>query len=148
MTINIVNHNTNLEPMKSILAQSRKLYEDSDVLSVSVAEGYPYSDIKKMGMSFTVITNNNATKAEEYSKSIAKYAWSKRYEMNSQAPTIEQGLKEAVSTIEKPVVLMDSGDNIGAGSSADSTHILHKARELGVSGILLTLFDQEAVVLC
>ena len=43
---------------------------------------------------------------------------------------------------------MGSGDNIGAGSSADSTHILHKARELGVSGILQTLFDPEAVEKC
>ena len=48
MTINIVNHNTNQEPMKSILAESRKLYSDDEVLSVSVAEGYPYSDIKKL----------------------------------------------------------------------------------------------------
>ena len=46
MTINIINHNTNMEPMKSILSESRKLYSDRDVLSVSVAEGYPYSDIK------------------------------------------------------------------------------------------------------
>tara|TARA_B100000676_G_scaffold127239_1_gene126340 strand:+ start:1377 stop:2858 length:1482 start_codon:yes stop_codon:yes gene_type:complete len=148
MIINIVNHNTNLEPMRSILAESRKLYEDNDVLSVSVAEGYPYSDIKKMGMSFTVITNDNLPKAKKYSKSIAEYAWKKRFEMDSQAPTIEQGLKEAVATVEKPVVLMDSGDNIGAGSSADSTHILHKARELGVSGILQTLYDPEAVEKC
>ena len=148
MTINIINHNTNMEPMKSILSESRKLYSDSDVLSVSVAEGYPYSDIKKMGMSFTVITNDNLEKAKNYSKKIAKYAWSKRFEMDSSAPSIEQGLKEAVSTMEKPVVLMDSGDNIGAGSSADSTHILHKARELGISGILQTIYDPEAVEKC
>ncbi|MBN32644.1 MAG: hypothetical protein CL906_01820 [Dehalococcoidia bacterium] len=148
MTINIVNHNTNQEPMKSILAESRKLYSDDEVLSVSVAEGYPYSDIKKMGMSFVVITNNNMNKAKEYSKKIAKYAWSKRFEMDSQAPSIEEGLREAVSIREKPVVLMDSGDNIGAGSSADSTHILHKAREIGVSGILQTLYDPEAVEKC
>ena len=148
MTINIINHNTNMEPMKSILSESRKLYSDSDVLSVSVAEGYPYSDIKKMGMSFTVITNDNQEKAKNYSKKIAKFAWSKRFEMDSKAPSIEQGLKEAVSTIEKPVVLMDSGDNIGAGSSADSTHILHKARELGISGILQTIYDPEAVEKC
>ena len=148
MTINIINHNTNMEPMKSILSESRKLYSDSDVLSVSVAEGYPYSDIKKMGMSFVVITNDNQEKAKNYSKKIAKFAWSKRFEMDSKAPSIEQGLKEAVSTIEKPVVLMDSGDNIGAGSSADSTHILHKARELGISGILQTIYDPEAVEKC
>ena len=148
MTINIVNHNTNQQPMKSILSESRKLYLDKEVVSVSVAEGYSYSDIKKMGMSFTVITNNNINKAKEYSKKIAKYAWDKRFEMDSLAPSIEQGLKEAVSIKEKPVVLMDSGDNIGAGSSADSTHILHKAREIGVSGILQTLFDPEAVEKC
>ena len=148
MTINIVNHNTNHEPMKSILSESRKLYLDSEVLSVSVAEGYSYSDIKKMGMSFTVITDNNINKAEEYSKKIAKYAWNKRFQMDSLAPSIEQGLKEAVSIQEKPVVLMDSGDNIGAGSSADSTHILHKAREIGISGILQTLYDPEAVDKC
>ena len=148
MTINIINHNTNMEPMKSILSESSKLYSDRDVLSVSVAEGYPYSDIKKMGMSFTVITNDNQEKAKNYSKKIAKFAWSKRFEMDSKAPSIEQGLKEAVSTIEKPVVLMDSGDNIGAGSSADSTHILHKARELGISGILQTIYDPEAVEKC
>ena len=39
MTINIVNHNTNQEPMKSILSESRKLYLDEEVVSVSVAEG-------------------------------------------------------------------------------------------------------------
>ena len=148
MTINIVNHNTNQEPMKSILSESRKLYKDDDVLSVSVAEGYSYSDIKKMGMSFTVITNNNKDKAKEYSKKIAKYAWGKRFEMDSLPPSIEQGLREAITIKEKPVVLMDSGDNIGAGSSADSTHILHKAREIGISGILQTLYDPESVEKC
>ena len=148
MTINIVNHNTNEEPMKSILAESRKFYLDDEVLSVSVAEGYPYSDIEKMGMSFVVITNENINKAKEYSKKIAKYAWSKRFEMDSSPPSIEQGLKQAISIKEKPVVLMDSGDNIGAGSSADSTHILHKARQIGISGILQTLYDPEAVENC
>tara|TARA_E500000178_G_scaffold23213_1_gene21512 strand:- start:131 stop:1612 length:1482 start_codon:yes stop_codon:yes gene_type:complete len=148
LTINIVNHNTNQEPMKSILSESRKLYKDDDVLSVSVAEGYSYSDIKKMGMSFTVITNNNKDKAKEYSKKIAKFAWDKRFEMDSLPPSIEQGLKEAITIKEKPVVLMDSGDNIGAGSSADSTHILHKAREIGISGIMQTLYDPESVEKC
>ena len=82
------------------------------------------------------------------SKKFTKYAWDKRFEMDSSAPSIEEGLKEAVSIREKPVVLMDSGDNIGAGSSADSTHILHKAREIGVSGILQTLYDPESVKKC
>lgn len=148
LIINIVNHNTNEEPMKSILKESEKLYSDSDILSVSVAEGYPYSDIKKMGMSFLVISDNNKNKAKGASRKLAKYAWNKRFEMDSAAPSIEEGLKEALSIKAKPVVLMDTGDNIGGGSSADSTHILHKARELGISGILQTLYDPDSVEKC
>ena len=118
--------------MKSILQESKKLHSDNEVVSVSVAEGYPYSDIEKMGMSFIVITDNNKNKAKDFSKKLAKYAWNKRYEMNSSELSIEEGLKEAVTIKSKPVVLMDAGDNIGGGSSADSTHILHKARELSL----------------
>ena len=148
LIINIVNHNTNEEPMKSILQESKKLHSDNEVVSVSVAEGYPYSDIEKMGMSFIVITDNNKNKAKDFSKKLAKYAWNKRYEMNSSELSIEEGLKEAVTIKSKPVVLMDAGDNIGGGSSADSTHILHKAREIGISGILQTLYDPDSVEEC
>ena len=148
LIINIVNHNTSEEPMKSILNESEKLYSDSDILSVSVAEGYPYSDIKKMGMSFLVIADNNENKAKDASRKLAKYAWNKRFEMDSVVPSIEEGLKETLTIKSKPVVLMDTGDNIGGGSSADSTHILHKARELGISGILQTLYDPDSVEKC
>ena len=148
LIINIVNHNTNEEPMKSILQESKKLHSDNEVVSVSVAEGYPYSDIEKTGMSFIVITDNNKNKAKDFSKKIAKYAWNKRYEMNSSELSIEEGLKKAVTIKSKPVVLMDAGDNIGGGSSADSTHILHKAREIGISGILQTLYDPDSVEEC
>jgi microcystin degradation protein MlrC len=47
-----------------------------------------------------------------------------------------------------PIVLMDVGDNIGGGSSADSTHILHEARAMGVKSLLQSLYDPEAVQAC
>jgi|TARA_B110000263_G_C15268934_1_gene492477 microcystin degradation protein MlrC len=43
---------------------------------------------------------------------------------------------------------MDVGDNIGGGSSADSTHILKVAKEMGVTGYLQSLYDPEAVEAC
>lgn len=47
-----------------------------------------------------------------------------------------------------PIVLMDVGDNIGGGSSADSTFILEAARALGVKSLLQSLYDPEAVETC
>lgn len=47
-----------------------------------------------------------------------------------------------------PVVIMDIGDNIGGGSTADSTILLSEALQQGVSGFLMTLKDPEAVAAC
>ena len=47
-----------------------------------------------------------------------------------------------------PIVLMDAGDNIGAGSSADSTVLLAAAQRLGVRRYFQTLYDPEAVGAC
>ena len=44
-----------------------------------------------------------------------------------------------------PIVLMDVGDNIGGGSSADSTHILAEAKRRSIGSLLQTLYDPEAV---
>ena len=40
---------------------------------------------------------------------------------------------------------MDVGDNIGGGSSADSTYLLAEAKRLGIRRFLQTLYDPEAV---
>ena len=47
-----------------------------------------------------------------------------------------------------PIVLMDVGDNIGGGSSANSTHILAEAQRMGVTSYLQTLYDPESVAAC
>jgi microcystin degradation protein MlrC len=43
---------------------------------------------------------------------------------------------------------MDVGDNIGGGSSADSTYLLAEAKRLGIRSFLQTLYDPEAVIAC
>jgi microcystin degradation protein MlrC len=47
-----------------------------------------------------------------------------------------------------PIVLMDVGDNIGGGSSADSTFILAEAQKMKISSFLQTLYDPESVEAC
>jgi len=47
-----------------------------------------------------------------------------------------------------PIVLMDVGDNIGGGSSADSTAILAEAQRCGVVSLLQTLYDPGSVERC
>jgi len=108
---------------------------------------------------------------------MAERAWEHRVELNRPVASIEEALTQAqeryvgpkpegvenfvpddgsaLAEVEEsehshlgPIVLMDVGDNIGGGSSADSTHIMKVAQEMGVDGYLQSLYDPEAVEAC
>lgn len=63
-----------------------------------------------------------------------------------EAPPADTG--DGLAPKRGPIVLMDVGDNIGGGSSADSTHILAQAQAMGITSFLQTLYDPESVAAC
>lgn len=177
MLVNIVKQFTGQEPMKGLVDECVEANEIPGVLDTSISEGYPYSDVEEMGMSWITITDGDAELAEKTSKDLAASAWKKRVDLNRSVASIEEALTQAQekyvgpkpkgeenfvpddgSALEEaapsdhshlgPIVLMDVGDNIGGGSSADSTHILKVAMEIGVDGYLQSLYDPEAVQAC
>jgi len=163
--------------MKSLVDECVEANEIPNVLDTSISEGYPYSDVKEMGMSWIAITDGDPDLAEKVSKDLAGRAWERRVDLNKPVPNIPDALRQAEERyvgpkpegIENylpddgsalaeaessdhshlgPIVLMDVGDNIGGGSSADSTHILKVAKEMGVEGYLQSLYDPESVEAC
>jgi microcystin degradation protein MlrC len=174
MLVNIVKQFTGQEPMKSLVDDCVEANEREGILDTSIAEGYPYADVEEMGMSWIAISDGDAESAKETAKWMAARAWEVRAELNRPVPSIEEALNmaeeryvgpkpegvenflpddgSALAEAEDsehshlgPIVLMDVGDNIGGGSSADSTHIMKVAREMGIEGYLQTLYDPEAV---
>jgi len=113
-----------------------------------VVEGYPYSDVAEMGMSFIAVTDNNQALADQVARTLADAAWSMRAELNSGGTPIDEALTRAAAAPVGPIVLFDVGDNVGGGSPGDSTFLLHAARRLGISGVLQALADAEAVGAC
>lgn len=177
MLVNIVKQFTGQEPMKGLVDDCVASNEIDGVLDTSIAEGYPYSDVNEMGMSWIAITDNDPELAKKVAQDMAERAWEYRVELNRPVASIEEALTQAqeryvgpkpegvenfvpddgsaLGEAEEsehshlgPIVLMDVGDNIGGGSSADSTHIMKVAREMGVDGYLQSLYDPEAVEAC
>ena len=153
MYINIVKQFTGEEPMKSLVADSLEAQAAPGIISTSVAEGYPYADVEEMGMSFLAIADGVLDLAREKAVWMAERAWERRAEMHIHVPSVREALEMAESHADAnpdagPVVLMDVGDNIGGGSSADSTHILEEAQRMGVKSYLQSLYDPESVERC
>jgi microcystin degradation protein MlrC len=151
MVINIVKQPTAFGPMKAIMDDVAAVVKKPGVLSASCGQGFPYADVEQMGISFLVVTNNDRKLAEQQAQWLAKRAWDRRAELQNDSPSPAEALKRAInapSDSGKPTVIMDVGDNVGGGGSADSTHLLAEAKRLGASGVLMSLFDPEAVQAC
>ena len=103
-------------------------------------------------MGFLAIAEGNIESGKNGVQWMASQAWEIREQFLGDTPSIEEALAYAdqnyTSEADGPFVLMDVGDNIGAGSSADSTHILEVAQSLRIKGYLQTLFDPESVAAC
>ena len=148
VVINILKQFTGQEPMAGVVRDVEAVEARPGMLSASAAEGYPYADVEEMGMSFLAIHDGDAAAAREAARWMARRAWERRAELVGDAPCAEEALRLAATAPQGPVVLMDAGDNIGGGSSADSTVILAAARQLGIRSFLQTLYDPEAVAAC
>ncbi|MCC7369395.1 MAG: M81 family metallopeptidase [Chloroflexi bacterium] len=148
LVVNIIKQYTGEEPMKGIVETMPEMMRRPGILSVSIAEGYPYADVEEMGMSFLAISDGDREVAQSAARAMADVAWERKEALQGDIPSIAEALQYADAQPEGPIVLMDVGDNIGAGSSADSTFLLAEAKRLGIRGYLQTLYDPEAVGDC
>lgn len=148
LLVNILRQGTSDAPMSDLLRIAEAERCRPAVLSLSVVEGYPYSDVAEMGMSFIAITDNDAALAGQIARRLADAAWSMRAQLNAGGTPIEEALTRAAAAPAGPIVLFDVGDNVGGGSPGDSTILLHSARRLAINGVLQAVADADAVRAC
>lgn len=151
VAINILAQGTDDSPMKELVALARRQADRPGVLDVSVVEGYPYADVEEMGMSALAVTDGDEALARDVAGTVARAVWDAREAYDATATGIDEALRRAEAIAEEgrgPVVLLDTGDNVGAGSPADSTHLLAAAQRMGVRGVFCTLCDPDAVQQC
>lgn len=148
VVINIVKQFTGEEPMAGLMRDTDAVIARPGMLSAGIAEGYPYADVAEMGMAFLAIHDGDAAAARDAARWLARRAWDRRAEFNNDIPSPTEALQAAAAAPKGPIVLMDVGDNIGGGSSADSTILLAEAKRLGIRSYLQTLCDPQAVQAC
>jgi microcystin degradation protein MlrC len=134
---------------------ARELYDDvatvmawPGILSASAAMGFPYADVEEMGASFLAVADGDEALARRAAKWMARRAWTRRAEFVGQLPCHTEAVRIGADAVETPVVLMDIGDNVGAGSPGDSTILFEEVLRQGVRNALVILYDPAAVERC
>jgi microcystin degradation protein MlrC len=149
MVISILRQDTREEPMRQVIADVEEAARRPGMLHASMAQGYPWADVEEMGASFYALADGSQEAARAAARWMAERAWAHR-EALAHAPsfTPREALEYAMRAPRGPVLLLDVGDNVGAGSAGDSTFILAEAQRLGVRSLLESVRDPRAVQAC
>jgi microcystin degradation protein MlrC len=141
-------YHTTREPMKSYVAYMQALEDQDGVLSVSLGHGFPWGDVPDMGTRVLVITDNLPAKGAALAAELKQKLSALREQLRPNYLTIDEALDRALASEHAPVVLADVSDNAGGGAPSDSTFILRRMFERGITDAAVALvWDVGAVAL-
>jgi microcystin degradation protein MlrC len=143
MIYNIAFQNTYANPLLPITNESKNVEKLPGVLAVSVSGGYQYSDVPWMGPSVVVVTDNNKALADKEANRLSQMLWDSRESTRINNPKPDEAVKMAMAHEGRPVILIDMGDNIGGGSTGDSSFMLEELLKQGAKGWAMVVYDPE-----
>jgi microcystin degradation protein MlrC len=144
MMYNIVYQYTKRAPLLPIVEESRRLEQNPKILACSVSGGYQYADVPYMGPSVVVVTDGDKELAEREAKRLSDMLWATRDRLVLNVPEAAEAVRRASAASRFPVALIDLGDNIGGGSSGDSTFILDELLKQKAQGWVVAIADPQA----
>jgi microcystin degradation protein MlrC len=149
MGANILAQNTADDPMRSLLREALELTEATPgLLDQSIGEGFPYADVPHMGMALVAVADKDVSIAERAARAMAERTWAQREAFDPRGVSVADAVRLERGDATGPIVLLDVGDNMGAGTPGDSTFILEGLLAAGRSGYLLTVHDPAAAAEC
>jgi microcystin degradation protein MlrC len=144
VAINIERQGTAASPCRECFEALDDMLADRRVLSNSLLLGFPYADVREMGTSAVIVTNDDPDLAQSLAGEFAEYLTLRRHDFVGRYLEIDEAIEQA-EKLPRPVGLLDMGDNVGGGSPGDGTLLLHALRRRGVSKAFVSLCDPAAV---
>lgn len=137
---------TTREPMAGFVQKMKDLADGKNILSISFGHGFPWGDITESGARLWVITNDRKELGDHVALDLANELFALREETRQPLLSIDQALDKANEARIFPIVAADGADNPGGGAPSDSTFILERVLERGVSNVLIAfIYDPEVV---
>jgi microcystin degradation protein MlrC len=127
-------------------AANQQLAHDK-VLSNSILLGFPYADVAEMGSAVIVVTDRDRELARLLANELAIKMWSMREDLHGVFTSVDDAIIQCRQLVG-PICLLDMGDNVGGGSSADGTQLLAAIHAAKLCPSFGCIFDPAAVAAC
>lgn len=140
---------TSFEPMAGFVRDMQAAEAAGEALSISFVHGFPWTDVPHSSAKMLVVTDGDVAAARSVAERFARRIVELRHETAPDQFEMDAGIDRALAMDAAPVVLVDTGDNAGAGASSDSTFLLRRLLERGVENVATGFYwDPTAVRIC
>ena len=116
---------TRIEPGKSLYAKIPAITGQEGVIDAAIWIGYAWAD-EPRNHAVVMVTGDNKEQVTQGAEKLAHAFWDVRHEFEFVAPvaTLEESLKMALASKDRPYIISDMGDNPTAGGAGDVTYTL------------------------
>lgn len=140
---------TTAEPLAGFVRRMQAVEREPGILSVSLGHGFPYGDVAEVGATMLVVADGDPDLAARTAEMLGAEAWAIREAIASRRLPTDAALDAALAHDGRPVVLADVADNAGGGAASDSTFLLRRILERGITDVASGLYwDPVAVRFC
>lgn len=139
---------TEAAPLASVHSRAAQIKADDDVICIAVMAGFAYADTPFTGPSIIVTANNQPELAASYAEELSAILFEQRYQALPRFLSPSEAVLLAKRQERGPVILVDSADNIGGGTSGDGADALAAMLAAKVQEGTIVLADPEAVDFC
>jgi len=148
LLVNIMAHDTSRPPLRPFMEAARALEQQPGILAASLLPGFAYADVPQMGPSIVIVSDGDADLARCSADRLAEDLWQARQQFTIPLPDAATAVAQALRTDKRPVVLVDTGDNVGGGSAGDGTTILRELLHQSATDSVVCLYAPEEVRQC
>jgi microcystin degradation protein MlrC len=136
-----------IDPFPSILSMRDEMISECQLLDLSIASGYPFTDAEFAGA--TIVATGSPKDVKTAAARLASALWDRRQEIYVSGSNIEEAVHFGMASKERPVLITDLGDNPDDGAPGDGTTVLWALLDLGVrSATVAPICDEQAVDAC
>lgn len=140
---------TSRQPARGFVDRIQALEGQDGILSISISHGFPWGDVPDMGTKVLVYSDArvdaDGTRGAALARQLADELTALRHALDVPMPGIDEALDQALAFEGGPVVLADGADNPGGGAPGDSTFILQRLLERGITNAVVgPLWDPVA----
>jgi microcystin degradation protein MlrC len=136
-------------PYAQLMHEAKALEKNPAILSASIFLVGSYIDVPDIGCSALIVTDGDVELASTQARKLAERFWARRRDFQVETLGVAEAVKRGRQIEGGPVLLLDTADTTGGGSSGDGIGLVRGLLEAGVTEpCLATVVDPEAAQSC